>query len=99
MDGASVLTEAWLRARSGEEGYLFGDDARAVACDALIVPVVTGSPDWDVVEDMVGVVLDAFGWHDATAGAEAGVMHGILNGDRDHGVNKEHHPESPAQHP
>jgi hypothetical protein len=69
MDGASVLTEAWLRARSGEEGYLFGDDARAIACDALIVPVVTGSPDWDVVEDMIGVVLDAFGWHDATAGA------------------------------
>ncbi len=69
MDGASVLTEAWLRARSGEEGYLFGDDARAIACDALIVPVVTGSPDWDVVGDMVGVVLDAFGWHDATAGA------------------------------
>jgi hypothetical protein len=64
MDGASVLTEAWLRARSGEEGYLFGDDARAIACDALIVPVVTGSPDWDVVGDMIGVVLDAFGWHD-----------------------------------
>src|ERR1700678_556946 len=64
MDGASVLTEAWLRARSGEEGYLFGDDARAVACDALIVPVVTGSPDWDVVGEMIGVVLDAFGWHD-----------------------------------
>ena len=64
MDGASVLTEAWLRARSGEEGYLFGDDARAIACDALIVPVVTGSPDWDVVGEMIGVVLDAFGWHD-----------------------------------
>jgi hypothetical protein len=71
MDGASVLTEAWLRARSGEEGYLFGDDARAVACDALIVPVVTGSPDWDVVGEMIGVVLDAFGWHDDdTAAAE-----------------------------
>jgi hypothetical protein len=64
MDGASVLTEAWLRARSGEEGYLFGDDARAIACDALVVPVVTGSPDWDVVGEMIGVVLDAFGWHD-----------------------------------
>src|ERR1700677_1065061 len=63
MDGASVLTEAWLRARSGEEGYLFGDDARAIACDALIVPVVTGSPDWDVVGDMIGVVLGAYG-HD-----------------------------------
>jgi hypothetical protein len=68
MDGSSVLTDAWLRARAGEEGYLAGDAARAVACDALIVPVVTGNPDWDVVGDMIGVVLDAFGWHGTRTG-------------------------------
>jgi PIN domain nuclease of toxin-antitoxin system len=60
MDGASVLTDAWLRARAGQEGYLAGDAARAVACDALVVPVVTGNPDWDLIEDMVDIVLDAF---------------------------------------
>jgi hypothetical protein len=53
--------EAWLRARAGEPGYLAGADARAVACDALIVPVVTGSPDWDVIGQMIELVLDAHG--------------------------------------
>jgi hypothetical protein len=61
MDGASVLEEAWLAARAGQHGYLYGKDAEAVACDALIVPVVTGSPDWDVIARMIAVVLDACG--------------------------------------
>jgi hypothetical protein len=56
-----VLEEAWLRARAGEPGYLAGADARAVACDALIVPVVTGSPDWDVIALMIELVMDAHG--------------------------------------
>ena len=63
MDGASVLADAWLRAKAGEDGYLSGADARAIACDALLVPVVTGSPDWDLIGQMTGVVLDAYG-HD-----------------------------------
>ncbi len=45
MDGASVIEDTWLRARAGQHGYLAGRDAEAVACDALIVPVVTGSPE------------------------------------------------------
>jgi hypothetical protein len=61
LPGAPVLEEAWLRARAGEPGYLAGADARAVACDALIVPVVTGSPDWDVIGQMIELVLDAHG--------------------------------------
>jgi len=44
MDGASVLEEAWLAARAGQHGYLSGKDAETIACDALIVPIVTGSP-------------------------------------------------------
>ena len=63
MNGASVLTDAWLRAKAGEDGYLSGDDARAIACDALIVPVVTGSPQWDLIDQMTSMVLDAYG-HD-----------------------------------
>ena len=49
MDGASVIEDTWLRARAGEHGYLAGKDAEATACDALLVPVVTGSPDWALI--------------------------------------------------
>ncbi len=60
MDGASVIEDTWLRARAGEHGYLAGKDAEAVACDALLVPVVTGSPDWAVIGQMISLVADAY---------------------------------------
>ncbi len=58
MDGASLIEEAWLRARAGQPGYLAGKDAEVIACDALIVPVVTGSPDWAVIGQMITLVTD-----------------------------------------
>jgi hypothetical protein len=58
MDGASAVEEAWLRARAGQPGYLAGQDAEVIACDALIVPVVTGSPDWNVIARMITLVSD-----------------------------------------
>ena len=61
MDGASVIEDTWLRARAGEHGYLSGREAEAVACDALIVPVVTGSPDWTVIAQMITLITDAYG--------------------------------------
>jgi hypothetical protein len=60
LPGAGALTEAWLRAKAGEHGYLSGKDAEVIACDALIVPVVTGHPDWDAVTQMITIVLDAY---------------------------------------
>ena len=60
MDGASVIEDTWLRARAGEHGYLSGADAEAIACDALIVPVVTGSPDWTVIGQMIALVTGAY---------------------------------------
>ena len=60
MDGASVIEDTWLRARAGEHGYLAGKDAEAIACDALIVPVVTGSPDWAVIGQMITLITDAY---------------------------------------
>jgi hypothetical protein len=71
MDGAGALEEAWLRAKSGEAGWLLGDDARAAACDALIVPVVTAAPDWAVAAEMIYLVLDALneqGWRGPVPG-------------------------------
>jgi hypothetical protein len=61
LPGAPLLEEAFLAARAGEHGYLAGNDARAAACDALIVPVVTASPDWAVIDQMITLVLDAAG--------------------------------------
>ncbi len=60
MDGASVIEDTWLRARAGQHGYLAGKDAEAVACDALVVPVVTGSPDWALISEMITLVTDAY---------------------------------------
>ncbi len=60
MDGASVIEDTWLRARAGQHGYLAGKDAEAIACDALIVPVVTGSPDWAVISEMIALVTGAY---------------------------------------
>jgi hypothetical protein len=68
LDGAPVIEDAWLRARAGEHGYLSGKDAEAIACDALIVPIVTGSPDWDLITEMVTLVTEACDH----AGAKAG---------------------------
>jgi hypothetical protein len=55
MPGADQLEEAWLRARlgEGEDGYLAGKDAETAACDAPVVPVVTGSMDPSVIDAMI----------------------------------------------
>ena len=59
MDGASLIEEAWLRARAGQPGYLAGKDAEAIACDALIVPIVTGTPDWAAMTQMITLITTA----------------------------------------
>ena len=59
MPGASAIEDAWIRGRLGEDGYLTGKDAETAACDALIVPVVTGRADLTVVDTMIALVLAA----------------------------------------
>src|ERR1700722_8814067 len=68
MDGASAVEDTWLRARAGEHGYLSGADAEAIACDAMIVPVVTGSPNWDLITEMVTLVTEAYNHTSTKAG-------------------------------
>ena len=63
MDGAPGLEEAWIRSVLGEGGYLTGEDAEAAACDAMIVPLVTGTMDATVIDTMIDLVLGAFGHH------------------------------------
>ena len=61
MPGASGLEDVWIRALLGEGGYLTGADAEAVACDAMIVPVVAGAMNTTVLDRMISVALGAFG--------------------------------------
>ena len=72
MDQDSVLQDKWIadyRARwaahraaasagpSDGGAWLTGDAARAIACDAMIVPVVTGDLDPGALEDLVGLCV------------------------------------------
>jgi hypothetical protein len=53
LPGAPDLEDAWIRARLGEDGYLTGKDAEAAACDAQTVPVVTGTMNSSVIDQMI----------------------------------------------
>ena len=72
LDAGSKLQEAWItdyRARwagqraaasvsTGDGGaWLDGDAARTVACDAMLVPVVTADVDLGAVEQLVGLCV------------------------------------------
>jgi Domain of unknown function (DUF222) len=59
MPAAGDLEDTWLRARLGEDGYLTGQDAEAAACDAQAVPVVTGHPDMDVIDQIIALARTA----------------------------------------
>ena len=76
MDGASVVEDTWLRARAGEHGYLTGKDAEAAACDALIVPIVTGAPDWDLIAEMITLVTEAYN-HASAAARDPAAARGV----------------------
>src|SRR6201992_2188845 len=66
MPGAGDLEDAWIRAFLGEDGYLTGKDAEAAACDAQTVPVVTGTMDPSVIDQMIDLARTAA---EAAAGA------------------------------
>jgi hypothetical protein len=81
MDGGSVLQAEWTLAAAARwaarraaasvtgsdgGGWLAGPAAQAVACDAILVPVVTGDIDIDALEGLVRlcVQLDRLDRHD-----------------------------------
>ena len=60
MDGASALEEAWLHSHTpGAPVFLTGTAAQGAACDATLIPVVTGCPDWAAVNEIIEIVLAA----------------------------------------
>jgi hypothetical protein len=63
LPGASALEQAWLNTRTGEPGYLTGKDAEAAACDAMIIPVVTGHADMQIIDQIIDLALAACDHH------------------------------------
>ena len=61
LHGASPAEEQWMADNAGQPGWLTGIGAEAAACDATIVPVVTGSVDWQAADDMTQVWIAAHG--------------------------------------
>jgi hypothetical protein len=61
MHGASEAEQAWIAAQAGQPGWLSGIGAQAAACDATIVPVVTGTVDWQAADAMTEAWIDAHG--------------------------------------
>jgi hypothetical protein len=57
MAGASAAEAAWAAARASQPGWLTGPDADAAACDATVVPIVTGHVDWAALDRLTGVYL------------------------------------------
>ena len=59
LPGAPELEDAWIGAKAGQDGYLSGQDAQTAACDAQIVPIVTGTMDPDVIDKMIALARTA----------------------------------------
>jgi hypothetical protein len=59
LPGARELEDAWIRARLGEDGFLADKDAEVAACDAQTVPVVTGTMNPDVIDQLIGLARSA----------------------------------------
>ena len=59
MHGSSAMEREWIATHAGEPGRLTGTAADAEACDALIAPMVVGSVDWQALDQMTAVWIDA----------------------------------------
>jgi len=61
MSGASGLEQEWLSIYASQPGWLTGIGTAAEACDADVIPVVTGTVDWRAVDAMADVWIEAHG--------------------------------------
>jgi hypothetical protein len=61
LPGASAAEAAWAAARVSQPGWVTGPEAEAAACDATVVPVVTGHVDWAALDRLAGAFLLAHG--------------------------------------
>jgi len=59
--GASGMEAAWFAARASQHGWLTGPDAEAAACDATLVPIVTGHVDQAALDRLTEFYLTTHG--------------------------------------
>ncbi len=83
LPGASRLEAGWSTARAAATGipgsvYLTGPDAEAAACDAALIPIVTGHIDWAVLDQLTSLYLD----HASHAGGQNGDPAAAPGGDQ-----------------
>src|SRR5215471_8875419 len=57
LPGASAAEAAWAAARASQPGWLTGPDTEAAACDATVVPIVTGHIDWAALDHLAEIYL------------------------------------------
>ena len=69
LPGAAEAEEQWAAARASEPGWLTGPEADAAACDATVIPVVSGRPDDAALDRLAGEFLAG---GDAAKAAAAG---------------------------
>ena len=55
--GATELEAAWAAARAAQPGWLTGAEAEAAACDATVIPLVTGHVDWAALDRFTAAYL------------------------------------------
>jgi hypothetical protein len=67
LPGASAAEVAWAAARTAQPGWLTGPDADAAACDASVVPIVTGHIDPIALDHLAEVYLATTSLWTATA--------------------------------
>jgi len=77
--GGSGLEAGWSTARAAAAGlpgsaYLTGPGAQAAACDAALVPVVTGHLDRAVLDQLTDVFLDTISHRDGPCGGTGGTV-------------------------
>jgi hypothetical protein len=57
LPGASAAEGAWAAARASQPGWVTGPEADAAACDATVVPVVTGHVDHTALDRLINAFL------------------------------------------
>ena len=92
LPGAAELEDAWIRAKAGQDGYLAGTDAQTAACDAQTVPVVTGTMDPDVIDQMIDLARTAA--EADSAGGAAGTADTAAPGSGAHARSRSLSPEA-----
>ena len=71
--GASAAEAAWAAARASQPGWVAGPEAEAAACDATVVPIVTGYVDWAALDRLTDFYLATRGLRpDGSAGPAHG---------------------------